>query len=326
MELSKKRIIIFVFIIVVAICIVSGILLMPRMINKEDSNEEISKEKYKIVNGAIYEELESLNDSGIANNIEKINKVCEKYLKASNIYFALIPNKEYYLNNDIGTESEFKEIEGFVKSKLTGKINYIELFDTLNLECYYKTDMHWRQESLDRVLNRFSNSINLNYGDIQITNTKKYEQKSLGDFYGSYYKEINDNTIQPDKLIYLNNDMIEDCIVYNIEKDEKEKVYNLDRVNETKNKYDLFLSGASAIQRIENKEVQNGKKLILFRDSFGSSIAPLLIGSYEEILLVDIRYVNSEFLADYIDFKKYEGQDVLFLYNTRVINKSGIFR
>ena len=148
----------------------------------------------------------------------------------------------------------------------------------------------------------------------------------MGDFYGSYYAEISNNEIQPDELKYLTNSMIENCVVYNTEKEAEEKVYNLDRVNETNNKYDLFLSGAAAIQRIDNNEINNGKKLILFRDSFGSSIAPLLIGYYEEILLVDIRYVNSEFLDNYIDFDEYENQDVLFLYNTRVINKSGIFR
>ena len=104
------------------------------------------------------------------------------------------------------------------------------------------------------------------------------------------------------------------------------KKQNLNRVEKTGNKYDLFLSGASSIQKIINENVDNGRKLILFRDSFGSSIAPLIAGQYEEILLIDLRYINYSILSDYIDFSEFANQDVLFLYSSRVINKAGIFR
>ena len=47
---------------------------------------------------------------------------------------------------------------------------------------------------------------------------------------------------------------------------------------------------------------------------------------YEEIVLIDLRYVNYTILSNYVNFSDYENQDVLFLYSSRVINKSGIFR
>lgn len=313
----NKKIIVILFVIISVVII--GVLVIPRILDTGEEKTTEAEEEYKILNGGIYEETDVLNESGLTANINKINNICNKYLSGSNIYFAMIPNKEYYLNNDMGSSNEFFEIEGFIKPKLNQEISYIELYDTLNLDCYYKTDMHWKQEDISGVVEKISQAMNLK-------DENEYEEKSLGDFYGSYYAEISNNEIQPDELKYLTNSMIENCVVYNTEKEAEEKVYNLDRVNETNNKYDLFLSGAAAIQRIDNNEINNGKKLILFRDSFGSSIAPLLIGYYEEILLVDIRYVNSEFLDNYMDFDEYENQDVLFLYNTRVINKSGIFR
>ena len=88
----------------------------------------------------------------------------------------------------------------------------------------------------------------------------------------------------------------------------------------------MFLSGASSIQIIQNQENNTGNKLIIFRDSFGSSLAPLLINNYEEILLIDLRYVNYNILENYIDFSEYENSDVLFIYSSRVINKTGILR
>lgn len=320
----NKKIIVILFVIISVVII--GVLVIPRILDTGEEKTTEAEEEYKILNGGIYEETDVLNESGLTANINKINNICNKYLSGSNIYFAMIPNKEYYLNNDMGSSNEFYEIEGFIKPKLNQEISYIELYDTLNLDCYYKTDMHWQQEDIESVVEKISQAMNLKDENNASNDENEYEEKSLGDFYGSYYTEISNNNIQPDELKYLTNSMIENCVVYNTEKEAEEKVYNLDRVNETNNKYDLFLSGAAAIQRIDNNEINNGKKLILFRDSFGSSIAPLLIGYYEEILLVDIRYVNSEFLDNYIDFDEYENQDVLFLYNTRVINKSGIFR
>lgn len=320
----NKKIIVILFVIISVVII--GVLVIPRILDTGEEKTTEAEEEYKILNGGIYEETDVLNESGLTANINKINNICNKYLSGSNIYFAMIPNKEYYLNNDMGSSNEFFEIEGFIKPKLNQEISYIELYDTLNLDCYYKTDMHWKQEDISGVVEKISQAMNLKDENNASNDENEYEEKSLGDFYGSYYAEISNNEIQPDELKYLTNSMIENCVVYNTEKEAEEKVYNLDRVNETNNKYDLFLSGAAAIQRIDNNEINNGKKLILFRDSFGSSIAPLLIGYYEEILLVDIRYVNSEFLDNYMDFDEYENQDVLFLYNTRVINKSGIFR
>ena len=65
--------------------------------------------------------------------------------------------------------------------------------------------------------------------------------------------------------------------------------------------------------------MKNDKELIIFRDSFGSSIAPLLIDGYSKITLVDIRYLHPNILESYIEF---DSQDVLFLYSTSVLNNS----
>ena len=61
------------------------------------------------------------------------------------------------------------------------------------------------------------------------------------------------------------------------------------------------------------------KELIVFRDSYGSSLVPLLIEGYKKITVVDIRYVSSRILNNYIKFKD---QDVLFMYSILTINNS----
>ena len=87
--------------------------------------------------------------------------------------------------------------------------------------------------------------------------------------------------------------------------------------------YEMFLSGSLSLITIENPGAGTDKKLVLFRDSFGSSIAPLLICGYSQITLVDIRYIQPDLLGRFIDFPNC---DVLFLYSTLVLNHSDTLR
>ena len=70
---------------------------------------------------------------------------------------------------------------------------------------------------------------------------------------------------------------------------------------------------------IENPNAATEKELIVFRDSFGSALVPLLLKDYKTVTVVDIRYLASDFVGDYVDF---HGQDVLFLYSTLILNSS----
>jgi hypothetical protein len=83
--------------------------------------------------------------------------------------------------------------------------------------------------------------------------------------------------------------------------------------------YDVFLSGAKPLLTIENPNAATDKELIVFRDSFGSSLVPLLVKDYAKITLVDIRYVTSDLVGNFLEF---DGQDVLFLYSTLILNSS----
>lgn len=95
-------------------------------------------------------------------------------------------------------------------------------------------------------------------------------------------------------------------------------VYDLEKA-EGQDPYEIFLSGSKSLLTIENPACDTGRELILFRDSFGGSIAPLLAEGYSAVTVVDIRYVSSDMLERLVDF---HGQDVLFLYSTLVLNNS----
>ena len=62
---------------------------------------------------------------------------------------------------------------------------------------------------------------------------------------------------------------------------------------------------------------------MVFRDSFGSSLIPLLVKDYARITIVDTRYIAPQLLTQYLQF---ENQDVLFLYSSLILNSSSALK
>lgn len=85
----------------------------------------------------------------------------------------------------------------------------------------------------------------------------------------------------------------------------------------------MFLSGPAAVLTVENPGAKTDRELIVFRDSFGSSLVPLLLPGYSKVTLLDIRYVPTACLEEYVEFGD---QDVLFLYSPLVLNQSAMLK
>lgn len=271
-----------------------------------------------IVDGNISKYDYPLNEKSVINAAEKLNEVYEKYLQGMNVSYALIPDKNYFLaagNGYLGID--YDRMQKIMNQNIEN-MKYIDLFGSLAIEDYYKTDIHWSQDKILKATNKLLNELG---SDIQIDESQ-YSRKELYPFYGSYYRQLALN-IAPDKLVYMTNDLLEKAVVYDYESKTYSDIYMPERFNGM-DSYDVFLSGAKALITIENPESTTDRELILFRDSFGSSIAPFLLGGYDKITLVDLRYIYTDLLGEYIEFS--EKQDVLFLYNTQIINNSYMFK
>ena len=187
-------------------------------------------------------------------------------------------------------------------------IKYIDIFNELSLEDYYKTDTHWKEEKLSKVVNKLSKEMNFNINN-------NYNFKRISDFNGTYSSRIVKEDIK-DEIYILDN--VNDMNVYNYETNGYEKVYDLTKLNSF-DKYNVYLSGSVSLLKIESVNTSSNKELIVFRDSYGSSLIPLMMNGYKSITVVDIRYISSSMLSNYIDFNN---KDILFLYSTLLINDS----
>ena len=122
----------------------------------------------------------------------------------------------------------------------------------------------------------------------------------------------------------MTDDMIDGCRTFNYETNEEGRVYDLEKLS-GRDPYDVFLSGATALITVENPDAakETDRELIIFRDSFGSSLAPLLLSDYARITLVDLRYIKWSYLDQFIDFDR---QDILFIYGTTLLNDSYVLK
>ena len=259
-----------------------------------------------------------LNEKSVLNAALKFTEIYEKYFKdgSGNAFYAVIPDKNYFLAEENGyPHLDYERLLEIMGENVQG-IEYIDIFDCLELDDYYKTDTHWSQDKLEKVVQKIADAL----GVSQYL-SGNYEVKSIYPFYGVYAGQSALN-LPPDTLYYLTNSEIESATVYNYENGKTTSVYDLEKESGL-DMYEVFLSGSVPLITIENPNAESGKELVIFRDSFGSSITPLLIEGYEKITLVDIRYISSDSLEQYIELGD---QDVLFLYNTQVINNSVMLR
>ncbi|NLK75401.1 MAG: hypothetical protein GX288_08960 [Clostridiales bacterium] len=267
-----------------------------------------------VIDGNINKIEYPLNDKAIENAADKLNEVYDKYLEGMNVSYAIIPDKNYFTAAKHGYLSiDYEKLIQIMNQKVKN-MNYINIFHSLELEDYYRTDIHWRQDRLLDIADLLLNEM----GAKGLAAGESYQEKSLYPFYGSYYGQAA-LKLEADTLVYLTNDILKEAVVYDHIDSNYSKVYMEEKFNSV-DSYDFFLAGAKSIITITNPAPTTQRELIIFRDSFGSSIAPLLLQSYAKLTLIDLRYIGTDLLKDYMDFSK--DADVLFLYNTLILNNS----
>lgn len=272
------------------------------------------------LNGSIYKMQYPLNKKSVENTAEKINAIYNKYLGSNfNVYYSIVPDKNYFLGkNTMYLNIDYKSLEEIMKEKVDKNIKYIDIKDNLCMNSYYKTDTHWKQQDILEVRDKIAKE--MNFKDRINTDLIK---KEYGEFYGTLYGQLG-KKMKPDKIEYLTNSILEEATTYNYETKKESKIYDEQKAEKAMDKYDLFLSGSTPLIEIRNESATTQKELIIFRDSFGSSLAPLFTEAYKKIILIDTRYMPADLIEEYIEFN--DNQDVLFVYSTLLINDSGVLK
>ncbi|MBO5317072.1 MAG: hypothetical protein J6A74_01355 [Oscillospiraceae bacterium] len=259
-----------------------------------------------------------LEEGSVSHALQQFGKVYDKYLKdaGSTVICAVVPDKGYYLARENGyLELDYEKLFSMVRQGMPWA-THVDLTGKLTLQDYYFTDTHWRQERLLPVAQLLSQSLG-----VKPPKAEDFTQTAVErPFYGVYHGQAA-LPMDAETLYLMENDTIRGCTVTGYDTMGRETVRKIyDEADlQAKDLYDIYLSGMEGLLVIDNPDAATDRELVIFRDSFGSSLAPLLLSDYSKVTLVDIRYISVDALSQFVDF---HGQDVLFLYSTLVLNKN----
>lgn len=269
---------------------------------KSDSNGYVKNED------GIFKLNEEYDPQMTDKFIDYVNRVSQEYFANNDIYVSVIPNKSYFLSSMTNHYSElFNDTFD----------NYIDIIPYLGIEDYYLTDPHWRQERIIDVANLLLQGMN-KFPSLKLEDFKILAQEG---FMGAYGAQSSFN-VDPEVLYYLYQENMDEVIVRDVEDQSVTGIYDEEALVGM-DPYEVYLSGASPLIEMINPNAKSQDELIIFRDSFASSIAPLFLNEYAKITLVDTRYMHAEYLNEFVTITD---QDVLFLYSDMIIQRSNLLK
>lgn len=258
----------------------------------------------------------TLKEEQVRFAVDKINEFITNNLEGMNVSYAVVPDKNYFAAEQNG----YPHLDYGEMLSIAQGINasYIDIFPLLELDDYYYTDAHWKQEQILDVAQLLADGMGLG---VSLQPEGGYTTNTLAPFYGVYYGQ-SALSVEADVLSYLTSAATDAATMTSVELEGEHPVYTVERF-EGMDGYDVFAAGAQAIVTIESPNATTDKELIIFRDSYGSSIAPLFLEGYAKVTLIDLRYVASALVPQFVEF---DNQDVLFLYSTSILNSGMLLK
>lgn len=153
-----------------------------------------------------------------------------------------------------------------------------------------------------------------------LNNLKKLIWETLG---SSYTKTL-DKSLEknPDSFIVYKPYTKHEFFKYDGKGEHKADVIDMKYKDSLTDKYLTFISTGGSTWSVIRTEVNNGKKLLIIKDSFGNAIAPFMLSHYEEIYIVDARFYNKNVtgknIIEFIEDNKID--EVLFCIYMEDVN------
>lgn len=171
---------------------------------------------------------------------------------------------------------------------------------------YYKTDHHWTTLGAFYAYQAWAEAMGLPVPKLEDVKQTVVTE----DFLGTVHSKLN---------VQLSNDQMHKFELPNTPSNIKVTVdmaetfdsMYVEEYLEMKDKYSYYLDGNHGLTEISSNSEGEGTLLII-KDSYAHCFAPMTVGNYEKVYLVDFRYFNMP-ISQFI--KQYRVTDILVLYN-----------
>lgn len=239
-----------------------------------------------------------------------LNRFHEELGDDVKIYTMLAPTAgEYYLPSNFAeyNASHQKSIES-INAQLDEDIIPVDAVSALaqhtEEDIYLRTDHHWQPLGAYYAAEAFAKAADVPFADIAT-----YEKVVKDGYVGTMYSFTESVNIlnDPEQFAYYKPSNKYTTYYY-------DTAYNFDYEfplfidMPIGSSYSTFMGGDMKIVRIET-DVKNGRKLLIFKDSYGNAEVPFYTGSFEEVYICDMRYFD----LNAVEFIKEQGiTDLLF--------------
>lgn len=256
-----------------------------------------------------------LNEKRLASNLKYLQTfftVCEGQMTPEHITFLLVPTPGYILQDKLPAYATLFDQDAVfetVKETLPG-INLPDLRETFlaardSMQLYYHTDHHWTSAGALLAYQKWCQSMGQTAPAASDFTIESYEG-----FRGTLYSKVLDANAAFD-TVELFRFPGDDALSVVYDNATHPSCYDLTKLAQ-KNMYEVFLGGNFPTVTISGG-AENGRKLLVVKDSYANSFLPFAAADFESITVIDLRY----YLGSMQTLLSENGiTDVLVLYST----------
>lgn len=227
--------------------------------------------------GKLIERPVEADNAALRKNMDAINRFAETV--GIPVDLILVPSAGWAAGQEEYQDAALIEA-AYAQAKTTAPLPLYPLFEG-KPELYYDTDHHWNSAGAYTAYRFYMEAKGCFFRAEQ-----DFQKEIHGTFQGSTYSRSALWLTPAEELeLWLGSEGI---TVTNGESEEvHEGVFYWERLEEA-DKYTVFLDGNHSIVRTHNPNAEG--KLLVIRDSYCNSLGCFLAESYEEVVLVDLRY------------------------------------
>ena len=264
-------------------------------------------------------------ERGGAKYAEVINQYGATFGKSVKVWCMPIPTStEFYCPEDAAkfTKKQWPVFNS-IFSNLSNGVRAVDIYSVLaqhtDEPIYLRTDHHWAPLGAYYAAQEFARVAGVPFGDLS-----RYEEHVVHRFVGSMYGYSQNVAVKkaPEDFVYHIPTEVEYTTTYvNYTLDEEFHVTGESRPYKSKYffsfkdgsgaAYTTFMGGDIKLTKVETS-THNGRRLLVFKDSFGNAVPGYLFYSFEEIHVADFRYFTKD-VVSYVDENHIT--DILFANN-----------
>jgi hypothetical protein len=235
-----------------------------------------------------------------------------------------------YVRDVHDTGNAISQIYGALDSRIVTVDAFSFLYTHREKYLYFRTDHHWTARGAYWAYVAFCEAMGLKPSDIDAWESGRYYG-----FVGLRYRQVQGHpqaaaaSRNPDVVEFFFPPTGYRATVFNdtaMANGQAVRMVNPGLPVDTVNLYNAFTEGDHPLIFIQT-EVRNGRSIAVIKESFANAFVPFLLAHYENIYVIDFRFVNREdqprlYLPDFV--REHDIGDVLILNNFSVPNSRSL--